>query len=441
MIVRDLDSRYKKMMKYRWIVWGTLLLAFIVVHLQRLSLGVLREELTIEFGLSSLAFANLGAIYFYIYMIMQLPVGFLVDTVGVRLTVTVGMLLAATGSVIFGFAANLQLLLLGRFLVGLGLSSVFVSILKTQTEWFEESQFGTLSGITNVAGNIGGLLAQTPLALLVAVLTWRNTFVAIGLCMFVLAGACYVLIRNHPEGISESLVGESSPTTVDNLKSDRNKLWQDMKRVFANPATWLSFILHGGYNGTFITIASIWGTSYLVDVYGLAKVQASNYLVIMLVGAALGGISIGKFSDYIRRRKLPMLIFGGINVLCWFYLVVVCNGKPLQAYLAQLLAVLGFSSMALVLTHAAAKEANPLELAGTTTALVNVGGFLGAALIPILLGLVFDKYSGILPVAVVYQRALAICLGASIFAFVCSLFIKETYCKNMFAQAESSDRE
>ena len=428
----DIKKKVHKLEYYRWVVWGTLFLIFPVVHLQRQALGVVREELVGAFGLTSVAFASIGSIYFYVYAFMQIPAGLLADTLGVRLTVTIGMVLAGTGSVLFGLAPNIYALYIGRFLVGLGVSVVFVSIMKAQAQWFRESEFGTLTGLTGFVGNVGGILAQTPLAFLVVLLTWRISFVAIGIFTLLLAIICYLLVRNNPVDMGFAPVYKPAIEHTNNVKGEKLRFKRGLKTVFGNPGTWIAFFIFLGFNSGFIVLVSIWGTSYIVDVYGLAKVEAANYILMMVVGAALGAMVIGWISDHIRRRKLPMLLFGGLNVLCWFYLVIVCGAKPPATVLMLLLFILGFSSMAFILSHAWAKEVNPIELSGTATAVVNVGGFVGAAIVPLILGLVFDKYGSVFPAVLVYKYAFMICLGFSVFAFICTFIIKESYCRNIF---------
>ena len=55
-----------------------------------------------------------------------------------------------------------------------------------------------MSGVTSFIGNLGGLLAQTPLVFMVAVLTWRHTFAVIGVASLLIAVLCYLIIRNTP---------------------------------------------------------------------------------------------------------------------------------------------------------------------------------------------------------------------------------------------------
>ena len=65
---------------YRWFIWGSLLLAYLIAIFHRFSLGIIKDDLTGTFNMSGVAFANLSAMYFYAYMFMQIPKGILVDT-------------------------------------------------------------------------------------------------------------------------------------------------------------------------------------------------------------------------------------------------------------------------------------------------------------------------------------------------------------------------
>ncbi|TAH63038.1 MAG: MFS transporter, partial [Gottschalkiaceae bacterium] len=172
------EEKIRKLMSYRWIVFGILIFAYMIVFFHRLAVGVVREDLAREFGMSGITFANLSSTYFYAYMIMQIPSGILADTLGARKTVTFGTLAAGAGSIIFGFANSLFWIFFGRLLVGLGVSVVFIAILKIQSQWFKESEFATLSGVSSFFGNLGGIFAQTPLVLMTAAITWRYSFAA-----------------------------------------------------------------------------------------------------------------------------------------------------------------------------------------------------------------------------------------------------------------------
>ncbi|GAB1485957.1 hypothetical protein MASR2M79_10040 [Aminivibrio sp.] len=157
------DEKLRRALAYRWVVWGVMVFAFMIVFFHRFAAGVVRDDITAAFSLSSAAFGSMASMYFYAYMIMQIPVGYLADTLGARITVTVGMFAAGAGSILFGLAPAPLWLFAGRFLVGLGVATVFICIMKIQSQWFRNREFATLSGATTLVGSVGGLLSRGPL--------------------------------------------------------------------------------------------------------------------------------------------------------------------------------------------------------------------------------------------------------------------------------------
>ena len=430
-------GQIKKLLTYRWVIWGVLILTFIMAHFHRMAIGVVRDDLVWEFNVSAVTFANIGSVYFYLYMLMQLPAGFLADSLGPRVTVTAGTVISALGSIIFALAPNVFWIFVGRAMVGLGVSVVFVSILKIISQWYKTSEFATLSGATSFMGYMGGALAQTPLALLVGLLTWRITFVAIGVYSLALAVLCYALVRNRPEDmglpsarILEKCTAPAPPTTKPDLR-------KGLLTILRNRGTWVMFFMAAGYNGSFLAFSSVWGITYLVQVYGISRVSAANYVMAVIIAGGIGCFIIGRFSDYIHRRKLPMLLFGSVNVVTWLLLCFIWSGQPPLQFLMALLIVQGLTSVPNTLCFTYSKEINPVEITGISTSVINVGNFIGGSAVPVFVGIIIDRYEALLPTAELYSLAFISCLLASLFGLLLSLLLKETGCRQVTAPAQS----
>ncbi|NMC56604.1 MAG: MFS transporter, partial [Eubacteriaceae bacterium] len=151
-----MDKVKNKAYTYRWFVFALLILAYFFVFFHRLSPAVVKINLQEAFGMTAMQYANLNSAYFYPYALMQIPVGILADTLGARKTSVIGCILMALGSIFFGLSPSFNLIIAARILVGLGASVIFLSILKIQASWFEEKEFGTLTGMTTFIGNLGG---------------------------------------------------------------------------------------------------------------------------------------------------------------------------------------------------------------------------------------------------------------------------------------------
>lgn len=412
--------------RYRWVVWCTMALAYMIVFFHRLAAGVVRDDLVTAFGISSSSFGHLASMYFYAYLVMQIPVGMLADSLGSRFTVSAGVLFAGAGSIIFGFAPSLFWAFLGRFIVGLGVSTVFVCLLKTLSEWYGENEFATMSGVTTFVGNLGGMIAQTPLAVMVALLTWRTTFVFIGLITILIALACYALIRDNPAEMGFLPVGQLRSKNG----ASPSELIPALKAVVFSSPIWPATAVVALFQGSHIAFSGAWGVPWLTDVYGMTRGEASVLVSIAVFGAMLGGVFVGKLSDLVGSRKMPLLGVGVFNIIAWGVIVMAGSGKPPLVLLKPALFVMGFASMALVLCLAIAKETNDPSYTGVALSVLNMGVFMGIALFPPLMGKVIDLLSGYDPV-VQYRGALSLCFLGALLGLLVALRVPETNCRNI----------
>jgi hypothetical protein len=123
--------------------------------------------------------------------------------------------------------------------------------------------------------------------------------------------------------------------------------------------------------------------------------------------------------------------------VCWLPLLF-GPAMPLAASLA-LFALMGVSIGGTSLVWACGKEVNPPAFSGTSTSVVNTGGFLGPALLQPLVGLVLDRSSGGAAHSLGdWRLALAVLFAFSVFGWLCTFFVTETHCRNIY-RPESID--
>jgi len=427
------EEGLKKVLKYRWLVWGTMILAYMVVFFHRLAAGVVREDLVGAFDLSAAAFGSLASMYFYAYMIMQVPVGILADSLGARKTVTAGIFLAGAGSILFGFAPTPFAVFTGRFLVGIGVSTVFVCTMKIQSQWFREREFATMSGLTSLLGNLGGVMAQTPLAIMVALFTWRLTFAGIGIFSIILAILCYIMIRNKPQDMGLPPINEAQILHA-SAPGIKVPVTIALKRVVSQWRIWPAFIFFFFYSGAYLVFAGTWGVSYLQEVYGFEKNIASGFISFAVYGAMAGSIFTGRLSDRIGLRKLPLISMASLFTAGWGVLVFMNGGQPPVPLLKPLFFFMGFTGMCFILSWAITKEMNAPAFTGMAISVVNTGGFLGTALLATFMGIIIDM-SIDLPAVVQYQRAFSLCFWGCVTGLICAMLLPETRCKNIYREA------
>jgi len=195
------DDRVKKVMLRRKVIFFIMSMAFSFAVAHRVAPVVVADRLMDEFNITGTLFGYLVATYFFVYTVMQIPSGMLADYLGPRKTVTAGVALAGVGSILIGLSDSLQFLFFSRFLVGLGCSVIFVSLLKVGAEWFRISEFATLSGVSFIVGGIGNIAATYPFAAMVEKIGWRVSFEIVGGISIIIAAFCWLLVRNRPADV------------------------------------------------------------------------------------------------------------------------------------------------------------------------------------------------------------------------------------------------
>src|SRR5574343_1340591 len=405
--------------------------AYTLSFFQRFAPASIAQDLAGAFETSAASLGVLAATYFYVYTVMQIPTGILVDTLGPRRILALGGLVGGAGSFLFGLAPTLELALLGRTLIGLGVSVTFIAMLKLIAVWFEESRFATMVGICMLIGNLGSVLAGAPLSGLAQATGWRGVFIGVGVVSLVLAALCWLVVRDRPDQ------PDGSATAAP--KFDRTVLFNSLLSVVRNRATWPAILVNTGLCGAFFTFAGLWTVPYLMQVHGMTRPVAASHLSLWFGGFAVGCLLLGTLSDRLGRRKPVIIVASHLYVAIWLLLLA---GVRLPVELSYaLFAVLGVTTAGFSLTWACAKEVNPPMLSGMSTSVTNMGSFLAAALLQPLVGWLMDQgwHGETLNGARIYDLSawrggLLVVVVCALVGALCSWWIVETGCRNIWAE-------
>ncbi|ADC63785.1 MFS transporter [Allochromatium vinosum] len=428
-------SRFARL---RWMIYVILVLAYMTAFFHRMAPGVVSAELMAAFQTSGAALGSLAAMYYYIYTAMQIPAGVLADTLGPRVGVAIGCLVAGAGSVLFGLAETFEIASAGRLLVGLGVSVIFVGLMRSNTLWFSERVYGAISGLTLLLGNLGAILAAGPLALALQATSWRNVFVGIGLFSGLIALLSILFVRSRPEDAGLPSVQELEGRQP---HPPRARHWLlDLRGVLTTGAVWPSFFVMFGVTGSLLAFAGLWGVPLMRDSFGLDRTAASLYTTVALSGFAIGCLAMGALSDRLGRRKPVIVGASALSLLLWLALTLLPWGPGWSGLL--LYGLLGLVAGGFVVGYAVAKEVVAPGVAGMSIALVNTGLFLGAAIMQPAFGWAMDlTWDGALADGVRvyaladYRNGLWLSAGFAGVGLIAALFVRETRCRNITLSA------
>lgn len=376
------SSPYKR----RWLLWATIASTFLLVNIYRLSTAVIAEPVMAALEITGTELGTLHAMFFIIYALMQIPTGVLVDRIGPRRTATVGAFVMNMGAIGFAMAAAYPTALIGRFLIGLGGSVIFISMLRFCASWYRADEFGTMNGLSFAVGGVGGILATTPFAILVDFMNWRLAISILSIFGLAIVIPTFLFVRDSPVRAGFSPI-EGVPET-DRLSI--GDVRQYLGAVLSDRVTWIVALLLFCTGGVNLTLFGLWGIPYVVQMYDTSITYASTLTLLGGFGMVIGPPIVGWLSDRTGHR-VEYVVIGSIMYTA-LLAGIAYTGRPPLAFVAITFFFTGVAFGTFVLTYPFVQERHPSDASGIALGTINGGSFFGAAIFPTAMGWVLDAY-------------------------------------------------
>lgn len=335
-----------------------------------------------EFAISGAVLGTLSALYFYPYVLMQVPLGALIDRLGVRVLLSTALLIGGFGSVLFALAQTIEMAYLGRILIGIGSAVGFLSSLALAGKWFPPNRFAFLAGLVMFFGMISGIAASGPLAIFVENYGWRTAMWSLGGFSILLAVLVFIYVRNAPEKTLEE-------DKVTPSKETWGAMWKGLGRATSTLEVWKVALVASTMSGPMLTLGGLWGTPYLISAYGLEKTDAAFLVSLLLLGWAIGAPFAGWLSDRIRQRK-KIILAGSLLVTCSVGAIAFLPLPPLWVTVGFII-LTGMSGAAMTVTFALVREVTPSNISSSVTGIVNSLTVASGAILQPAVGYVLDR--------------------------------------------------
>jgi sugar phosphate permease len=397
-----------------WFIWTLSALFVVFNYVQQVVPNIIAADLSHAFNASESTLGNIAASYFYAYAILQIPVGLIVDRFGTRQPLVIAILAASLGTLAFAWSHSAGNAQVARLIMGAGSAFSFIGCLKLVEEWFPPSRFSTLAGMTNTAGMVGAA-SGAPVAVLVNAIGWREAVAWMGGVELLLAVLVFLVVRDRAEVKTPAAKAEPSG---------------QLGRILKNPQVWLNAIYATCVSLVFVAFGGLWGTSYIEKVYHVSAVAAAGNGSLLFLGGIAGSLFFGWYSDFLSRRKSPMVL-GGVGTLVTMAALLYVPGLPLLAFKAGLFMV-GFFSSANIVSYAVARDLYP-KLAGFSIGFLSTCYYAGSASSQPLVGMLLERSSsqhGAAGLASLtagdYRFAFFPLVGFVLVALIASLLIRES---------------
>jgi MFS transporter, ACS family, D-galactonate transporter len=408
------------MPKIRWLIIWMCFIANAISYIDRANLAIAAPFIRHELGLDAAAMGLVLSAFFWTYAAMQLPAGWVVDRIGVRLSLVLAVGWWSIFTIATGFARGITQFIGARLMLGVGEAASIPSFTKVAFNWFPRRERGIACSIFNSGSTAGSALSLPLVTWLIVLVGWRGTFIVtgfLGIAWVVLWWFVYRDPERHraiaPEAVDALLAERAAPVTV-----TAKIAWSDLFRYRSIWGLMIGMFCLNFAIYFFIT----WFPSYMLQARGFSLTSLGTLgmvpALMAIVGNWLGGwtsdrlLKMGWSATTARKTCLVggMIMASSIAVSAFMENVYVC-----LAFFSLAYASLSFTGANVwtVVSEMAPTPGHVASMSGIQNFAGNLAGIMITTFTGVMLAL--TKGSFLVPLAV----AGALCVvGALSYLFV-----------------------
>lgn len=367
-----------------------LCLMYGITYVDRVNVSTAAAVFKEDLGLSNTQVGLVFSAFAYPYLIFQIIGGWVSDRFGAHRTLTICSLIWASATLLTGFVGGLGTLLLARVMLGFGEGATFPAATRAMSDWMPASKRGFAQGITHSCARLGNALTPPLVAWLIVLLSWRGSFIVLGILSFVWVIAWGFYFRDHPSQhpkITSHELAELPPSRVG--KKREQVPWGPLARRML-PVTVVYFCY-----GWTLWLYLAWIPSYFLQSYDLNLKNSALFSAGVffggVVGDALGGIVsdriFEKTGNRVRARR-DVVIVGFLGSLLFMLPIMFVHNLTLAA--VCLSAAFFFVELTIGPMWAIPMDIAP-RYSGSASGLMNSGSALAAIISPLIAGYLIDR--------------------------------------------------
>lgn len=361
-----------------------------ITYIDRVNVSTAASVFSKELHLSNTQVGLVFSAFAYPYLIFQIIGGWVSDKFGARLALTVSAVIWAGATLATGFAGTLATLLVARVLLGFGEGATFPTATRAMSDWAPASRRGLVQGVTHSAARLGNAVTPPLVAWLIALTSWRGSFIVLGIVSMAWAVAWGFYFRNNPAEHKSITQEELAELPKFNPARRKDPVpWGPLtKRML--PVT-LVYFCYGWTLWLYLAwIPSFFLHSYKLDLKKSALFSAGVFFA-GVIGDTLGGVVSDRIyektgnSDKARR---DLVVIGFLASLAFMVPILYVHNVTYAALCLS--AAFFFAEFTIGPMWAIPMDIAP-RFSGSASGLMNTGSALAAILSPLIGGMIVDK--------------------------------------------------
>jgi len=393
---------------YGYIIVALALLVMAITAGALFSFSVFFAPLQEEFGWSRALTSGVFSVFMIAQGAFSISAGRLNDRFGPRAILTVGSLLFGLGLVLVSrVTAVWQIYLLYGLVIAAGASAAPVPLMSTVVRWFCARR-GMMTGIVMAGVGVGTMVVPPFSSWLIQTLSWRPSFVVVGLLLLVVVLTSAQFLRRDPEKMG------LRPLGGDDVAGERPQAAAAGLRLADAMHTRQAWLLAGAFVGFGFSVhtISVHAVVYAMGL-GLSPTRAATVMTAIGGLGILGRVGIGSLADRLGSKRLLVILFGVLSLsLLWLSAVT----QPWGVFAFAFVFGFTFGGIVPLYSHIVA-ELFGLRAHGAILGIIGFSIGLGSAVGPVFAGYVYDLVGS-------YAIPFAVCSVAAAVSGLLVLFVR-----------------
>jgi predicted MFS family arabinose efflux permease len=356
-------------------------IGYYMSYLFRTVNAIISPQLVSDVGLTPSALGFMTAAYFMTFAAVQLPLGIVLDKYGPRKVQAALLIVAAAGAALFALGTDAVTLIIGRGLIGLGVSACLMASLKANVLWFPKEKIPLVNGVIFAFGAIGALSTTVPLELLIQAVDWRTVFWWLTAISIASGLLILFVVPERPQAPVELPPGQSAFSAQ----------MADLKLVYASAYFWRLAFMVFLHNGVFLSYQALWAAPWLRDVAGLDRSGVADAMFMFNIGMFVGVLSIGLVAERLQKLGIPTVVPAVAGIVLSL-VVQAMFAAAWTDYAAILCLAFGYFGSTATLAYAVLNQKFPQKLTGRVNTAQNMMTFIAAFAMQWLVGIIIGLY-------------------------------------------------
>ncbi len=375
------NSLTTKQTKQAWIVCLTASSFFFYEFIQMNIFNAINTDVMHAFSLDAAGLGLLSSLYFWCSVLFLIPAGTILDRFSAKKLMLFAMLICIIGTFFFAQTHSFWIAAVSRFICGFGSAFCFLSNVRLISRWFPASKQAFMIGLLVTIAMLGGIVAQTPLVLLVHHLGWRPALMLDAALGVLLSIFIILFVQDYPSHKQKEITEQAN--TLNEMG-----YWKSLKLALFRSQNWFGGIYTCMLNLPVALFGGIWGTLYLMSAENITRAQSSIATSAILLGTILGSPITGWLSDHLGKRKQIMIVGSLLSLVIISWLLLNSGMGFIPTILICFL--LGLVTSTQVISYTLIAETNPAHLTGTAVAIVSMSAMAGYAIFIPIFGWLMD---------------------------------------------------